>query len=69
MSDIEQLKRRIEDSGRGGVETAHIRDDYEPVGDMMIKQLTEAGEYITRLSPWNSFDGKWRIFSLDCKPY
>lgn len=62
MSELEQLKKRIDNSGAEGVLTAHIRDDYEPAGQMMINSLTESGEYAQRKTPMHSFDSKWRIF-------
>ncbi len=63
MSEIEQLKKRIKDSGPEGVKTAHIRDDYEPAGEMMIHQLTESGEFVQRRDP------DWRIYTKDMAPY
>jgi len=69
MSEIEQLKKRIEDSGMDGIETARVRDDYEPVGDLMIRQLIDTGNYVTRQAPTHSFDAKWRIFSSGYAPY
>ena len=69
MSEIEQLKKRINDSGLDGVETAHIRDDYEPAGDMMIRNLTNSGDYVQRKTPMHSFDAKWRIFRKGSEPY
>ena len=48
VSELEQLQKRIDKSGIAGVETAHIRDDYEPAGQMMINSLVESGEYVTR---------------------
>jgi hypothetical protein len=69
MSELEQLKTRIKDSGPEGVETAHIRDDYEPAGDMMIAGLIDSGEFITRRAPAHSFDSKWRIFISGMEPY
>lgn len=69
MGEIEQLKRRIDDSTFDGVETAQIRDDYDPAGQMMINQLTHSGEYVQRRSPAHSFDSKWRIFKDGYAPY
>jgi hypothetical protein len=63
MSEIDQLKKRIDDSGPEGVLTAHIRDDYEPSGDLMIYQLTESGKYKTRRDP------DWRIYRAEMAPY
>ena len=65
MTEMEQLKKRINDSGVEGIKTAHIRDDYEPAGQMMINQLSESGEYVQRKTPAHSFDAEWRIFQKD----
>jgi len=69
MMEIEQLKKRINDSGVNGVELAHIRDDYEPAGDMMIRYLTDSDEYVQRKTPAHNFDQKWCIFKRESKPY
>ena len=69
MSEIDQLKKRIDDSGVNGVETKHIREDYEPAGQTMINYLTESGEYVQRRTPAHSFDQKWRIFKKGNEPY
>ena len=69
MSEIEQLKHRIDESGPDGIETAIIRDDYEPVGDLMIQQLARSGEYVTRKTPMHTFYSKWRVFKLGMEPY
>lgn len=69
MNEIEQLKKRIDDSGIEGIENAHIRDDYEPVGDMMLRQLTDSGEYVQRKTPMHGVDPKWRIFKKGNEPY
>ena len=69
MSEIEQLRERINLSAANGIETAHIRDDYEPAGDMMIAHLTNSGEYVQRRTPAHSFDSKWRIFKKGFEPY
>ena len=69
MTEIEQLKKRINDSGAEGVKTAYIRDDYEPVGQIMINQLSELGKYVQRKTPAHSFDAKWRIFLKGNEPY
>ena len=69
MTEIEQLKKRINDSGVNGVELAHIRDDYEPAGDMMIRYLTDSDEYVQRKIPAQSFDQKWHIFKRESEPY
>lgn len=69
MSELEQLKTRINDSANEGVETAHIREDYEPAGAMMISTLTNSGEYVQRKTPAHSFEQKWRIFKKGEEPY
>jgi hypothetical protein len=69
MSEIEQLKERIEKSGTKGVETAVIRDDYEPAGDLMIRQLMNDGDFVSRKTPMHSFDAKWRVFKAGMEPY
>lgn len=69
VSEIGQLKERIDASGADGVETAHIRDDYEPAGDMMIRGLLDSGEYVTRKAPAHSFGAKWKIFKSGAEPY
>jgi len=69
MSELEQLKERIDKSGFEGVETAIIRDDYEPAGDMMIRQLMESGEYVSRKTPMQSLDATWKVFKASMEPY
>jgi len=69
MSEIEQLKKRINDSGMDGIKTAIIRDDYEPAGDMMMRDLCATGDYVQRKTPMHSFDAKWRIFTNCSEPY
>jgi hypothetical protein len=69
MSEVEQLKKRIDDSGLSGVETAHIRDDYEPVGAMMIHDICATGEYVQRKVPPGMYDQKWKVFKKGMEPY
>lgn len=69
MGELEQLKKRIDDSAVDGIETVHIRDDYEPAGAMMIQVLTDSGEYVQRKTPAHSFEQKWRIFKKGNEPY
>ena len=69
MNEIEQLKKRIDNSGTDGIETAFIRDDYEPVGDLMIRDLRESGKYVTRKVPPGMYDQKWKIFKKGKEPY
>jgi len=69
MSELDQLKKRIDGAGLDGVETAHIRDDYEPVGAMMIRDLCDNGEYVQRKVPPGMYDQKWKIFKKGMEPY
>ena len=70
MSELQQLKDRIEESGRDGVETAHVRDDYEPAGDMMIKRLVSSNEFVTRrVTSFDGLDSRWKIFKAGLEPY
>jgi len=69
MQEIDQLKKRIDASGPVGVETAHIRDDYEPAGAMMIHLLCINGDYVQRECPPHSFNQRWRIFKKGIEPY
>ena len=62
MSEIEQLKTRIDNAGMIGLKTSHIRDDYEPVGDLMIRQLLDSGQYISRKTG-STYDKQWHIFN------
>ena len=64
MSEIEQLKNRIDDAGPAGVLTAHVRDDYEPAGDMMMNGLMESGEYVQRKDGY-----EWKIYKKGMEPY
>ena len=68
MSEMDELKNRIKESSIAGVETAHIRDDHEPIGDLMIRQLTDSGEYVTRKG-YGALDQKWRVFTKENAPY
>lgn len=61
--NLDQLKQRIDSSGPEGVPTEHIRDDYEPAGDLMMWNLMESGEYVQRRDP------DWRIYIKDMAPY
>ncbi len=69
MSEIDQLKVRIDNSGLSGIETAIIRNDYEPIGDLMIRSLRDSGEYVTRKVPPGMYDQKWKIFKAGMEPY
>lgn len=68
VTELEQLKKRINESGMEGVETAHIRDDYEPAGQMMINTLVESGEYVTRKVGLFMGEQKWKIFKSGMEP-
>lgn len=63
MGEIEQLKKRIDDSGPEGITTAAIRDDYEPIGEEMMMHLLATGDYKQRRDP------DWKIFRTDIAPY
>jgi len=69
MSEIEQLKQRINKAGPEGVLTERIRDDYEPAGQMMIQSLSESNEYVQRKGFGVGLDQKWRIYRKGCEPY
>ena len=69
MMEMEKLKNRINNSGIEGVETSHIRDDYKPAGEMMIKLLTDSGEYVQRRTPMYYHNSTWRIFKKGSEPY
>lgn len=69
MSETDQLKKRINDSGLDGIETSVIRDDYAPAGDLMIRFLLDSGEYVSRRAPAHSFDSKWKVFKSGSEPY
>jgi hypothetical protein len=69
MAEIDQLKERINKSGPEGVLTSQIRDDYEPIGANMIRDLVDTGEYVTRKVPIRmSFGFEWRIFTKEWDP-
>lgn len=69
MSEIDQLKERINNSKNKGIETAHIRDDYDPIGQVMINDLCSSNEYVQRKVPMHSFNAKWKIFKKEYSPY
>lgn len=64
MAEIDQLKKRIDDSKFEGVPTAHVRDDYEPIGGTMIRDLTASEQYVTIRTK-----GGWRIYNAETVPY
>ena len=67
MSELKQLKDRINDSGYDGVLTEHIRDDYEPAGRVMIQTLVTSGEFITRRDGRGP-ESPWTIWATDYEP-
>lgn len=85
MSEIEQLKQRIDQSLYDGIATSIIRDDYEPIGQMMINDLVQTGEYVTlRVKKHDHFsidlnthgdqcsvnvNTHWKIFNKRTTPY
>lgn len=70
MSELEQLRKRIKDSAYNGITTAHIKDDYEPAGQMMITGLVNSGEFISRRDlPANGVGGDWKIWAKGFEPY
>lgn len=69
MTELEILEGRIIESGVEGVETEHIREDYEPAGDMIIKTLCASGNFVQRRTPMHDSCSTWRVFSKDMKPY
>lgn len=69
MSEVQQLIKRIDESKFDGIPTAHIRDDYEPAGDMMMRDLCADDNYVQRKVPPHSFEQEWRIFNAEFKPY
>lgn len=70
MSEIETLKARIVKSGSEGIKTAQIRDDYEPIGANMIRDLAATGEFVTRkVRDRSGFGWEWKIFPKEWDPY
>jgi hypothetical protein len=69
MTELLMLKERIRRAGALGVKTAHIRDDYEPVGANMIRDLVATGEYVTMRVRAGFMEHEWRIFLKDEAPY
>jgi hypothetical protein len=69
MSDIEQLKTRINAAGENGIKTARVRDDYEPIGDLLIRDLVATGEYVTFRIKTDILKSEWFIFAKDKAPY
>lgn len=61
MSELDQLKERINSSGPEGIENAIVREDYEPAGDMMLRNLLATNEFIARKGHGRGLDQKWRM--------
>lgn len=70
MSELDQLKQRIIDSQYEGVETAHIREDYEPIGQQMISDICSSGKFISQRSRgvFDVNDGPWKIWAVEFQP-
>ncbi len=68
MSEIEQLKKRISEANYDGITTAIIKDDYEPIGQMMISQLVESGEFISRRDTAGLLDMPWKVWAKGFEP-
>lgn len=64
MSEIKELKQRINSSGTVGILKTIIRDDYEPAGDLMMFTLVNSGEYV---QVKEGFD--WKMFKKGFEPY
>lgn len=64
MSEIEQLKTRIDNAGPAGILTDHVRDDYEPAGDLMMRDLVASGEYVQRKDGY-----AWKIYKRGMEPH
>ena len=69
MSELDQLKELIDDNGKRGVATAFIREDYDPVGDMFIRDLCATEEYVQRKVGLFGPDQEWKIFKKGMEPY
>ena len=69
MSELDQLKKRIEEAGPDGLKTSIVRDDYEPAGDMFMMSLCEKEEFVQRKGFGGGMDQSWRIFKKEFAPY
>jgi hypothetical protein len=67
VSELQQLKDRVNEANFSGLTTAIIKEDYEPAGQMMINQLVESGEYISRR---DNFDvgSPWKVWKKEFAP-
>ena len=69
MSEIEQLKKRIIESGHEGIKTAFIRDDYEPIGQQMINDLCDTGNFVShRTFEGGLMTGPWTVWAKEFAP-
>lgn len=69
MTELLVLKERIRRAGINGVKTADIREDYEPIGSNMIRDLVATGEYITMRVKKGIMETEWRIFLKSEAPF
>ena len=69
MSELQELKSRVISSGPEGVLTSQIKDDYDPIGKIIISNLCESGEFVQRRYPANDYNSKWRLFKSGNEPY
>lgn len=69
MIELAELKARISKAGPNGVKTSHIRDDYEPIGQLLINDLVATGEYVTMRIRTGLMESAWFIFQKDQAPY
>ena len=65
MSELNQLKERTIKAGPEGIPTAIIRDDYEPAGDLMIRNLLDSGEFISARICTGTFSSEWKLFAKE----
>ncbi len=68
MSEIETLKARIDASKGNGLSTAYVREDYEPIGATMIRDLVNSGDYVTQKVRVGVFEYEWRIYKVGHEP-
>ena len=70
MENVWSVKNRRKDSGYEGITTAIIKDDYEPVGQMMITRLVDSGEFVSRRdNPGIGVTGIWKVWARGFEPY
>lgn len=68
MSEIEQLKERINKAAYDGLKTSFIKEDYEPVGQLMISQLVDSGEFVSQRDNRQLPDKPWKVWSKSFAP-